>query len=1303
MRHALRSALALIVGLSLSLALAPTVPGAARSATTSSPAIAVEPDNPIVVENRQTGTFGWLHGTSVSDDATGQIKGYWSATSVKQNEDITLYVTVNPAQTYTLDIYRLGWYQGTGARLRSHVGPLPGTTQSTCVPDATTGLIACNWLPSYTLTVPSDWTSGVYLGQLTNAQGYQNYVIFVVRDDRPAPFLYQQNIMTNQAYNNYPNDGRTGKSLYTYNSYGANTISGETRAVKVSFDRPYADFGSYQFDEMEFIRWMERMGYDVTYSTNVDTHQNGASLRSHKALLSVGHDEYWSKEIFDAIEGARDAGVNLAFFAADTGSVQVRFEASATGTPNRVMICYKNANIDPVYGPTTTVAFRSPPVNRPEQALRGVISGSMLNPGTPLFDYVVTNSSHWIYAGTGLKDGDTVPGIVGYEMDRYRSQYPTPNSTNWTLLSHSPFTDYQGIADYANSSIYQAPSHAWVFSSGTISWSRALDGFWYGRTDARIQQVTANLFAAFLNGAPGVQGLTLSAPGAATAGAAFNVTVTAVDSQGAPVTSYDGTVHFSSSDSGAGVQLPPDSKLTNGVGTFSVTLASVGSQTLTASDAAGSLTATATVVVSAPSTAIAFRAATQNDQAGTATSLALGVPAGVVSGDALYAVVIYEDGSTPTDPSGWTLVGEATNSGNDRTRVLRRFASSEPASYTWTFASANHVGGAMVAYSGVDRGTPDDVAPAARSGNSANPTSPSRTTLTKDAWLLSIYGTAGWGGSTSTGPSGMTVRSTFGANHSFGVADQRIASAGATGTRAWSENYATPWAALAIALRPNGTAPVAQALRISGPATATAGNAFSVTVSAVDGQGNPVSTYGGTVHFSSTDNADGVQLPPDSTLTGGQGTFNVALITAGAQMVTASDAASSLSASATVAVTARAANHLALATTASPGSGTSFPFTVTALDDFGNTDTAYAGTVRFTSSDASPGVVLPPNSKLTSGQGTFAATLVSVGSQTITGTDVATAAITGTLTVSVAATVHDLRVTAPMTATAGAPFSVTVVAADAQGNPVPGYGGTVHFASSDASPGVSLPSDSTLTNGQGTFSVKLTKAGPQTVTVSDVQSSLSTTVGVSVTAQQASRLVLSTETSTPTAGTSLSLTVVAQDQFANTDLAYAGRVHFTSTDGSATAVLPADSTLTNGQGTFSVTLTKAGAQTITATDTVTAAITGNVAVTVQPADAASLTLEAPSGARAGQSFSVKVTLTDQFGNVASGYRGTVHFSSSDMLPTVVLPADYRFTGADAGVHSFSVTLWTVGGQTVTARDTANTALSATRSASVSLL
>jgi len=183
----------------------------------------------------------------------------------------------------------------------------------------------------------------------------------------------------------------------------------------------------------------------------------------------------------------------------------------------------------------------------------------------------------------------------------------------------------------------------------------------------------------------------------------------------------------------------------------------------------------------------------------------------------------------------------------------------------------------------------------------------------------------------------------------------------------------------------------------------------------------------------------------------------------------------------------------------------------------------------------------------------------------------------------------------------------------------------------------------------------------------------------------------------------MSLTVIAQDQYANTDLAYAGRVQFTSTDTSATVVLPADSTLTNGQGTFSATLTKAGPQTITGTDTITPSITGNASVSVQPADAARLTLDAPSAARAGQSFPVTLTLTDQFGNLASGYRGTVRFTSSDILPTVVLPADYGFTATDRGVHAFSVTLWTVGGQTITVRDTTTSSLTDTRTVTVGLL
>src|SRR5205809_1991268 len=132
--------------------------------------LAYAADNPIVIENQQTGSSGWQLATWVSD-AQGQIKGYASATSVNKGTPITFYVTVNPAQTYTIDIYRIGWYEGLGGRLRLHVDPLDGVQQPPCDSDPATGMLACNWTPAYTLTIPNDWTSGVYAALLTNAQG----------------------------------------------------------------------------------------------------------------------------------------------------------------------------------------------------------------------------------------------------------------------------------------------------------------------------------------------------------------------------------------------------------------------------------------------------------------------------------------------------------------------------------------------------------------------------------------------------------------------------------------------------------------------------------------------------------------------------------------------------------------------------------------------------------------------------------------------------------------------------------------------------------------------------------------------------------------------------------------------------------------------------------------------------------------------------------------------------------------------------------------------------------------------------
>jgi hypothetical protein len=223
---------------------------------------------------------------------------------------------------------------------------------------------------------------------------------------------------------------------------------------------------------------------------------------NYRGFLSVPHDEFWSKPMFDAVSAARDAGVNIAFFGDNSIYWQVRFEPSGSGVPYRVLVCYQDADLDPNTDPNLeTVLWRDGPVNRPEQTLSGVqYSGGPANGSAT---YVVTNSSHWVYAGTGFSDGSTVPSIVGDETDRFFSNYtaPTAVSGTFTLLSHSPFTASNGSQDYSNSSIYQAPSGAWVFATGSMAWGWGLDNYYHGGeldiADVRIQRTTANILDRF--------------------------------------------------------------------------------------------------------------------------------------------------------------------------------------------------------------------------------------------------------------------------------------------------------------------------------------------------------------------------------------------------------------------------------------------------------------------------------------------------------------------------------------------------------------------------------------------------------------------------------------------------------------------------------------------------------------------------------------------------------------------------------------------------------------------------------------
>jgi hypothetical protein len=473
--------------------------------------------NQVQLENARPGTEEWRLTRPALER---EIEGYGSRTSVNRGEQINLFVhTSDPA--YRVEIYRMGWYGGAGARLVSGPTVRQGTEQPVPLMDPRTGLVECAWRDPYVVTAADgsgreSWVSGIYLAKLTGmASGAQAYIIFVVRDDdRPSAFLFQSSVTTYQAYNNWG-----GKSLYDFNSIGG-------RAFAVSFNRPYArssnpaaaygngagdfvtnnavpptDASSPAGWEYNMVRWLEREGYDVTYSTNVDTHANGRLLDRHKGWLSIGHDEYWTWQMRTHVEAARDRGVNLAFFSGNVCYWQIRLEPSTqTGDPDRTIISYKDdaLKLDPAAhgGPGTerlTVRWREHPVNRPEESFIGVMYD-----GNPVDgDILIMHPNHWSMEGTGLELGDRLPRLLGYEADRTWGHAPRGT----TILAESPY-QFDGQSHLAHMASYSLADGTTVFAAGTIQWSWGLDDF--NAPDLRqsalspqAQQITRNVLARF--------------------------------------------------------------------------------------------------------------------------------------------------------------------------------------------------------------------------------------------------------------------------------------------------------------------------------------------------------------------------------------------------------------------------------------------------------------------------------------------------------------------------------------------------------------------------------------------------------------------------------------------------------------------------------------------------------------------------------------------------------------------------------------------------------------------------------------
>lgn len=437
-------------------------------------------DNPIVTENQKPGDGDWY----IQKEANNrEIEGYASDVSVEAGETLNVMVSTSVASDYTYAVYRLGWYGGQGAR-KVLTGPtLHGTPGDACPADAQTELVECHWPASFSISIPGDWVSGAYLVKLHRADGYERYVPFIVRDHRAAEVLFKAAVDTDEAYNRWG-----GESLY----YDSSHRSPSGMGFKVSFDRPFDDgAGMYSmlWWEQHAIRWLERGGYDVTYGTNVDAARFDGFYKGIGAIVTAGHDEYWSQRERDVLDDVLASGdTSIVNLTANAGYWRIRYEADADGTPFRRMVCYKaKQSLDPDIDAGSTARFRDAPDAQPENAVFGDMYEDWLFTGFPL---VIGDVSDPLFAGTGFKPGDTVPGLVGYEYDRSFDNGASPPGL--VVLADSPVLNAEAFPSSSQVVKYTTAKGRLVFTSGSIYWALALSDD-SSRIDTRIWKLTWNV------------------------------------------------------------------------------------------------------------------------------------------------------------------------------------------------------------------------------------------------------------------------------------------------------------------------------------------------------------------------------------------------------------------------------------------------------------------------------------------------------------------------------------------------------------------------------------------------------------------------------------------------------------------------------------------------------------------------------------------------------------------------------------------------------------------------------------------
>lgn len=489
-----------------------TTVGVLASALPSSPPTAeAQERRPQLVaqENLKAGANDWQL-TRVRLDKTGAVRssvieGYCSRQSVQAGETLDIFVSTRPAAKFVIEIFRTGYYRGAGARLMTTLGPLEGKAQA--VPEmGERRLLECQWESSAQVKIPADWPSGVYLGRLTTVPDapdqpyWQSYVVFVVRDTRKADVLLQVSDNTWQAYNKWPENA----SLYT-DPRGAHA-----RGVAVSFDRPYGKYsqiyenpnsigsGEWLCFEFPLAFWLEQHGYDVTYCSNSDC-LDPAQITRCKTFISVGHDEYWDVRQYDAVKGAIDAGVNALWLCGNSVFSVTPFGPSGDGREKRVLerTGHFGGITDEEVAMEERVFTREyQRVGPDESAIMGARSVVPFNGGG---DWTCTKPEHWIFEGTGMKKGDSIRGLVGWE--HHGAPAPIPGLE--VLAEGLVWAGGVKPSRYT-ATIFPGPKKNFVFNAATIFWVQGLSSppghmlpwsHWsrpHG-PDERVQRITHNL------------------------------------------------------------------------------------------------------------------------------------------------------------------------------------------------------------------------------------------------------------------------------------------------------------------------------------------------------------------------------------------------------------------------------------------------------------------------------------------------------------------------------------------------------------------------------------------------------------------------------------------------------------------------------------------------------------------------------------------------------------------------------------------------------------------------------------------